>query len=301
MMNAPIHFLNRYTGEVEEESVYGGEFLRFAYGNPLGRLTLHALIKRALFSRWYGWRMNRPASRERVQPFIAKYGLDPAEFETAPDGFGTFNEFFYRKLKPSARPVDPDPDAAVFPADGRHFGFPDVSLIEGVFVKGEVLDLKALLGDDDLANQYARGSIVLSRLCPVDYHRFHFPVGGKVSEPILLNGPLYSVNPIALRRNIQILARNRRWLSRVDSAIFGTVLTLEIGATCVGATRYTVPGGAAVAKGDEKGYFLFGGSSMVTLFEPGRVRLAEDLTGASGRGMELYARFGDRMAQRLSG
>ena len=75
--------------------------------------------------------MNRPASAKRVLPFVRNYGLNAAEFAEAPESFKSFNEFFYRKLKPAARPIDPDPAAAVFPADGRHLGFEDFSKVEG--------------------------------------------------------------------------------------------------------------------------------------------------------------------------
>ncbi|MFM7101363.1 MAG: phosphatidylserine decarboxylase, partial [Verrucomicrobiota bacterium] len=206
----PVQFFNRSTGAVETERIYGEAYLRWVYGNPLGRLALHALVKRALFSRWYGWRMDRPASRARVAPFIREYGLDIAEFADPPESFRTFNEFFYRRLKPSARPVAAGDDVAVFPADGRHLAVPDVTLATAVYVKGQRLDLAELLGDAELAREFTGGSLILSRLCPVDYHRFHFPVAGTAGAPVLLPGFLYSVNPIALRQNLRHLAANRR-------------------------------------------------------------------------------------------
>jgi len=183
----------------------------------------------------------------------------------------------------------------VFPADGRHLGFSDASKIEGVFVKGQRFDLERLLGQASLAARYARGTLVLSRLCPVDYHRFHFPVAGNPSPTTLLNGPLYSVNPIALRRNLSYLWENRRTLTTLETEKFGTVLLLEIGATNVGSIVQTYRPGRAVVKGEEKGYFRFGGSSTLLLFEPGRVRLADDLVAQSQNRCELYAHVGDRL------
>lgn len=290
-----IKFYNRYTKRVEQEQVYGAAWMRWTYCNPFGRLALEALVKRPLFSRWYGWRMNRSVSRRKVLPFIRTYGLDVNEFADAPESFRSFNEFFYRRLKPNARPIDPDPNAVVFPADGRHLGFPDASKIDGVFVKGQRFDLGELLGDAQLAAKYANGSLVLSRLCPVDYHRFHFPLAGKPSETKLLNGPLYSVNPIALRRNLSYLWENRRTLTTLETEKFGTVLLLEIGATNVGSIVQTYQPGKIVAKGDEKGYFRFGGSSTLLLFEPNRIQLSDDLVEQSRNQCELYARVGDRL------
>jgi phosphatidylserine decarboxylase len=290
-----VKFFNRYTGRVEQEQVYGAAWLRWTYGNPFGRLALEAFVKRPFFSRWYGWRMDRSVSREKVLPFIRNFGLDVNEFADPPDSFRTFNEFFFRRLKPSARQVDGEPDAVVFPADGRHLGFADASQIDGVFVKGQRFDLARLLGNAELARRYACGTVVLSRLCPVDYHRFHFPLAGRPSEATPLNGPLYSVNPIALRRNLGYLWENRRALTTLATEKLGQVLMLEIGATNVGSIEQTYRPGTPVAKGVEKGYFRFGGSSTLLLFEPGRVRLAEDLVEQSRHRRELYARTGDRL------
>lgn len=290
-----IEFFNRYTGRMEREKVYGAAWMRWTYANPFGRLALETIVKRPFFSRWYGWRMDRPASRRKILPFIQTFGLDVGEFADPPGSFRSFNEFFSRRLKAGARPVDADPDAVVFPADGRHLGYPDASQIEGVFVKGQRFDLARLLGDDGLAARYAKGSLVLSRLCPVDYHRFHFPAAGRVSASALLNGLLYSVNPIALRRNLAYLWQNRRTLATLEAGRFGTILILEIGATNVGSIVQTYRPDSQVAKGDEKGCFRFGASSTLLLFEPGRVRLADDLVRHSRNRNELYARVGDRM------
>ena len=291
----PIRYFNRHTGVIETEQVYGESFLRWAYGNPLGGVALAALIKRPVFSRWYGRRMNTPASAARIAPFIARYGLDPAEFADPAESFASFNEFFYRKLKPAARPIDADEASVVFPADGRHLGFERASDISSVFVKGQRFDLPELLGDAGLAARYAAGTLVLSRLCPVDYHRFHFPVAGIPGETRTIEGPLFSVSPIALRQHLSYLWTNKRTLTHLTTQRFGTVLLLEIGATCVGTIAQTFQANSPVAKGDEKGYFAFGGSSTITLFEPGAVRLEADLREQSARQTELYARIGSRL------
>jgi phosphatidylserine decarboxylase len=241
--------------------------------------------------------MDRPNSRSRVAPFIEKFKLKAEEFAETPECYKTFNEFFYRKLKPEARPIAKDPNAAVFPADARHLGFQNISKIEGIFVKGAVFDLATLLQDSARAKRYQEGAIVLSRLCPVDYHRFHFPVSGVAGMPRLIDGPLFSVNPIALKQNIRIFTSNKRAITEIDSAEFGKVLMLEVGATCVGSFEYTYKAGP-VEKGAEKGYFKFGGSSTITIFEPGRITLAADLLEKSKSGMELYAKIGDVMGAR---
>ncbi|MDB4749633.1 archaetidylserine decarboxylase [Rubripirellula sp.] len=292
-----IVYYDRYRAEECLEKVYGDKFLRWTYGTLGGRIALTSIVKRAWFSHWYGWRMDQAKSAEKILPFIKEYELDPSEFRRPTAEFKNFNEFFYRQLKPEARPIDSGSESVVFPADGRHLCIPDISQSEGLFVKGETFSLTELLGDAQLAERYASGSLVLSRLCPVDYHRFHFPVAGVPGESQLLNGPLFSVNPIALVQNIQILARNKRCLTRLKTEHFGEVLSLEIGATCVGGICQTYSGQTDVLKGSEKGYFKFGGSSTMTIFEPGRVRFEEDLLHNSQQHRELYARVGDRMGQ----
>ena len=290
-----ILYYDRYREEVCSEKVYGDRSLRWTYGTPAGRIALHLLVKRALFSHWYGWSMDRPGTRWKIEPFIEKFELDASEFALQADAFKNFNEFFFRKLKSEARPISSKFSSICFPADGRHLCVPDLSNCDGLFVKGEMFDLKTLIGDHELARRYENGSLLLSRLCPTDYHRFHFPIDGVPASARLLNGHLFSVNPIALCQNIQILATNKRVLTKFVTESCGTVLIMEIGATCVGGICQTYEPDAAVAKGDEKGYFRFGGSSTIVIFEPGRVVFDEDLVEHSSQHRELYARMGDAM------
>ncbi|AHF93347.1 phosphatidylserine decarboxylase [Opitutaceae bacterium TAV5] len=297
-MATPIRYYDRYTRQTETEQVYGEKWLRWTYETLPGRFTAEVLLKRSLFSRWYGWRMNRRISAWKVLPFIIDYGLDVDDFARRPLEFRTFNEFFYRALKPSARPIAAGGDVAVFPADGRHLVFPDVDKADGFYVKGARFTLAALLGDDVLAREFAGGAMVISRLCPVDYHRFHFPVSGTPGEPRLINGFLYSVSPIALRRRIGCLVENKRMVTLVEPAPdspFGRVAVLEVGATCVGTIRNSFLPGRPVAKGAEKGFFTFGGSCVITLFPRGRIRFDDDLVEQSARFVETYARMGDRL------
>ena len=244
--------------------------------------------------------MDRPQSRERVVPFVEQYGLDPKEYVEPEGGFASFNDFFYRKLTPEARPIADGDAAVVFPADGRHFGYQDVSQMKGFYVKGRRFDFGRLLGSAEMAERYAKGSLVFSRLCPVDYHRFHFPVSGTPGEARLFPGPLFSVNPVALRQQIAYLWQNKRTLTEIETVDCGRVLFLDVGATCVGSMVQTYTPGSAVQKGNEKGYFRFGGSTTVLVFEPGKVQLDADLLEWTEKGTELYAHMGDSLGKILS-
>ncbi len=287
----PIKYLNRETGQIETEQVYGEGFLRWAYGNPLGKIALHSFVKRPFFSKWYGKRMDQPKTAAKIAPFLKTYGLSAGDFEKKSTDFSSFNDFFYRKLKTGARPLADAP--ILFPADGRHLGFPNASEISSVFIKGQKFDLPALLGDAQLAEQYQDGPLLLSRLCPVDYHRFHFPCAGTPGETRLINGPLFSVSPLALRQRLSYLWENKRTITPLVTENYGTILCMEIGATCVGSIQQTFTPGQSVEKGEEKGYFAFGGSSTLLLFQPGSVTLAPDLIESSQNMIELYAKVGN--------
>jgi phosphatidylserine decarboxylase len=297
-----IQFYNRYTQSLQTEDVYGEAWLRFAYENPAGRLMVWALAKRKLFSAYFGWRMNWKYSAHKVLPFIVKYDLDVDEFAKKAYDYSTFNEFFSRALKKGVRPIAEGDDVAVFPADGRHLVFPNVDTAEGFYVKGAKFSLAELFGEQDLpqeqqvlSKKYAGGAMVISRLCPVDYHRFHFPCAGVPGEPRLINGVLYSVSPIALRRNIQYLVQNKRMLTELETPAFGSVACFEVGATNVGSIVHTFVSGREVKKGYEKGLFKFGGSCVITVFRAGAMRFDTDLVEQSRNCVETYARMGDRM------
>lgn len=295
----PIQFYNRLTQRLETEAVYGEGPLRFVYENALGKVALHGLVKRAVFSDWYGRQMDAPKSVSKILPFIQQYGVDVEEFAEPVESYGSFNDFFYRKLKPEARPVVEETSAVALPADGRHFVIPDVSVGPDFFVKGIRFNLLALLRDDALAAKYEGGSVLISRLCPTDYHRFHFPCDGTPDAPRLINGPLYSVSPIAFMKRPSLFWENKRYVTRLATRDYGEVTLLEVGATCVGTVVHTAVPLVPVHKGDEKGYFRFGGSCFITLFERGKIRFCADLVENSAVGREVYAHVGDVAAWRV--
>ena len=298
MAETSVVFFHRQRRELVEEQVPGEAWLRWLYSSsPSGRVALHLLVKRAFFSAWYGRKMDKPKSVRHVLPFIADHDIDVDEFTKSAFAYKTFNEFFYRQLKDTARPIHADAAGAILPADGRHLVFPDVDKADGFYVKGERFDLDELLGGELLAQQFAGGSMVISRLAPVDYHRFHFPCAGLPARASAISGPLFSVNPIALRRNVRYLVQNKRMITLLDSERFGTVAMVEVGATMVGGIRQTYSGGLKVRKGDEKGLFKFGGSCVITVFQKGRIVFDSDLVEQSNRFTETYAKMGERLGQ----
>lgn len=301
----PIVYIDRATGEHKTEEVYGASALRLLYGDGLadrtfGRAIREVVASLSICSAVYGWWQKQPWTKSKIRPFVEKYGVDTSEFLEPVDSFASFNDFFVRKLKPEARPVAEGTATAVIPADGRYYFYQELSTAPLLDVKGQCLDLPTLLGDSSLAQAYAKGSLVMARLCPTDYHRFHFPVDCTPSPVRLINGALYSVNPIAIKQNLAIFSQNKRMFSMLQSETFGDVLCIEVGATNVGSIHQTYLSGYKQSKGLEKGYFSFGGSAMLLLFAPERIQFDADLLAATQAGVEIRCLMGQSMGQARS-
>ena len=298
----PIDFINRLTQQKEREAVFGEAAIRLLYGQGwlatlIGRPLRCLASKYSLFSRMVGWWQQRSWTKAQIKPFIETYQIDVAEFLDPVEGFSCFNDFFIRKLKPTVRPIADGGDdrIAVIPADGRYLLYPQLATTQLVDVKGRRLNLTELLGDQALGRRYEQGSLVMARLCPTDYHRFHFPITCVPTSSRLINGALYSVNPIAIKQNIRIFSENKRMITKLYSPLFGDVLCIEVGATTVGSIHQTYAPDCRQEKGAEKGFFSFGGSSMLLLFLPGSIAFDEDLLQAMDHGLEIRCLMGQRL------
>lgn len=292
-----MEYFNRYTQELEKEKIPGESCLKLLYTTFPGKMLLHLILKRSFVSKLFGRFMNLKISKRKIRPFAKKYAIDLNLFEKEPCEYKCFNDFFYRKFKPNVRPICSEKNAVCFPTDGRHLGFQNIDETQSFELKGQKFNLVKLLKDEFLAKQFYGGTCVISRLSPTDYHRFHFPCDGIPQTSYCINGALYSVSPIALKKNFRILGENKRWLTHFYSEKFGHIVIIEIGATCVGSVVQTYVAGDAVKKGEEKGYFSLGGSTVVTLFEHDKIVLSEDLKFFTQRGIELYAHMGDILGE----
>ncbi len=290
--NPPIRYIDRGTHELKTEKVAGEKWLVWLYNNPVGELTLHALVKRKFVSSIYGYLMDRPSSADRIARFVKAYDIDMSIARK--QHFKTFNDFFIRKLKKSARPIDMDPSAVTSPADGKVLAYQNISN-QDFFVKGYRFNLESFLKSRELAQKYRDGSVMIFRLCPADYHRFHFPVNGVTANRIKIDGDYFSVSPIALRRMVEIFCQNKREYVRISTKNFGDIIMAEVGATMVGCIVQTYKGNTAW-KGQEKGYFKFGGSSIVLIFEKGRIQIDEDLLQNTERHFETSIHVGEHVA-----
>lgn len=280
----------------EEENVPAEKSLRFLYGGSCGKVALEVLVARAAFSKLCGLWADSKISRGAIAKFIAANSINTDEMLLPPEKFATFNEFFTRALKPDARPVgDPEnPRAVSFPADGRHLLVRNISKATQFYAKGQKFDLARFLGDEKLAKRFEGGDMLISRLSPLDYHRFHYPISGEIVARRKIKGKLYSVSPIALAKNLSIFWENRRVLNLLESDI-GLCAYVEIGATNVGSIINFDKVGTKVKRGDEAGMFKFGGSCVATIFESGaKIDWNEELAEKSAQGIECYARVCER-------
>ncbi|HSX03929.1 MAG TPA: archaetidylserine decarboxylase [Rhabdochlamydiaceae bacterium] len=299
-----IRYIDRITKKEEIEKVYGRFFIEFLYGsNLIFRFFAYFLVRLIcqipFFSRLYGQIQKSSYSKKKIKPFIEEYHVDATEFLEPIESFGSFNDFFIRKLKASVRPMNEDLDTAVLPADARYLAFSNIHNSEGYLIKGKKFSIEKLIGDATVAHKYHFGSMVFARLCPVDYHRFHFPCNCTPSKPRLINGALFSVNPLALKKNIDIVTENKRMITELYTKNFGTVLYIEVGATYVGSIHQTYTPEQHYAKGEEKGYFEFGGSMLILIFPPFSIELDQDLLAATQRGIEVRGLLGQSLGRAL--
>jgi phosphatidylserine decarboxylase len=293
-MARTIPYRDRESGELLVERVFGDGALDFLYGHPVGRaLTDHVLTSRTA-NRLYGLRQRAGGSRARIPAFVSDLGIDPGEAEKPLDAYASLDDFFTRRLKPEARPIDPDPAHLVSPADGRALAWAHLDGAS-LAVKGSRLSLRALVADDALAAELGDPCAVVVRLAPADYHRFHFPADGTAAAPRAVGSRLHSVHPIALEAGAPSFA-NHRVVTRFDSDAFGLLVLVDVGALLVGTIVESYRPGRVV-RGAEKGYFRFGGSTVVLLAQASRVLLDDDLLAATRDGVESRVRMGTRIAR----
>ena len=272
------------------ESLTGQErCLRFLYGCVPGRVLLR-LLRARWVSQTVGAYMNSPLSAGRAKRTARAWKVDPSRFEG--DIFRSYNAFFTRKRKEPFSPADGSEDALLSPADSR---LTIVPLREGTAfpVKQAPYTAAQLLGDTAEArreaHRYENGYAFVFRLSVEDYHRYSYPDDGKELKHYFLRGTLHTVNPIALEK-LPVFHRNCREVTLLDCKRFGRIAFVEVGAMLVGKIVNRHP--KEFSRGEEKGYFEFGGSTVVLLIEPGKILPEKDLLRNSLAGKETYVRLG---------
>ncbi|KAI7854427.1 phosphatidylserine decarboxylase-domain-containing protein [Circinella umbellata] len=293
--NANIIVQDRRTGQLIEErmSVYVRLGMRLIYkGMKTGiqSKTAQRVLTNMTFKQ--GRRYDSLHSVREIQPFIKFHNLDMSEILDPIDSFKTFNEFFYRKLKPEARPCEypDDPSVIVSPADCRMMAFATIDDATRLWIKGMEFSVEKLLDDPVQAEAFQGGSLAIFRLAPQDYHRFHSPVDGTITDIKYISGQYYTVNPMAIRTTLDVYGENARSVVSMETEAFGKVAVVLIGAMMVGSIVLTPHAGDYLARTDELGYFAFGGSTIVVLWEKGAVTFDRDLLENSEKTLETLVR-----------
>ncbi len=291
-----ILLYNRASGVIESEQVVQRRIMELLYGTVWGRWVADGLVSRSVFSRLYGRQYYHPRSCRQIPRLVDHFNIDMDEVLVPEQGFQSFNDFFIRRLKPGARPIDPSPNCVIAPAESRLKVIP-LNRETRLEIKGARLTLSRLLGNRPVAPSFANGLCLQFRLAPSDYHRFGYIDSGEQGPIQSVAGRLYSVSPIALRHRPGIWGRNFRQWCLIKTRTLGTIMDIDVGATMVGSIKQHLPQGGPCARGEEKGYFQLGGSTVLVVISSGRVQIDDDIWRHSRQGIETLVRFRETIGQ----
>ena len=304
------YVVDRATGKktFEPMSIYVRVGMHLLYYGSQQENVLHWRRTQALLreqSLKMGREYDSPASRKHIGPFIRSFGLQGTLHELVePDArkYATFNEFFAREIKPSARPIaEPESEHVVSSAaDCRITCYPTVDLATRYWIKGFGFTMAKLLDSADQAQEFEGGAIVIQRLAPQDYHRWHAPVDGRVVSVDSIPGTYYTVNPQAINEEgtLDVFCENQRSVMVLQRPSGALVAVVAIGAMLVGSIKYVdgVDVGVDVKRGQCLGAFRYGGSTVICLYQKGDVTLDADLVRNSCElKCETYVKVGWRV------
>ncbi len=294
-----VKYYNRQLKKYEIEQVAGDAYLKWTYSSPIGMTFLDLLIKKKIFSKLYGYFSDSSASKKKIASFIKDFNIDMSHCENNISDFKCFNDFFTRKLVPSARPIDITNESLVSPGDGRIFAYENIDLNNIMQIKGYSYTLSDLIHNSKISKSFLGGTCIILRLCPTDYHRFHFVDNGTCTPSTEIKGDYYSVNPVALKKIPDIFFKNKREWCTFHSENFGDILHVEVGATCVGSIFQTYTPNKHVKKGTEKGYFKFGGSTTILFFQKGKIVIDKDILKQTNSGYESKVLMGEKIGKKF--
>jgi len=247
--------------------------------------------------------MELPSSKRSIAPFVRAYKVNTSECELNVNEYRTFNDFFARRLKTGARPIAAldDPNILTCPADCRLLVFPSLSSSHHFWLKGEELTIGDLFGDSfqHLVHHFHDPALVIARLAPSDYHRWHTPMRCRMDQRASLHGTYYSVSPSAVRR-VNVYGKNKRELCLLHSCEFGPCVLVAVGASMVSSIHISAPSDRVLDKGEEHGHFRFGGSTVLLLYQRDRVQFDNDLIANSLEPIETVVRMGERIGCAVS-
>ena len=264
--------------------------LSILYGTVIGRMMLKPLTAPCI-SKIAGKLLSTKASCALIKPFIKSNNIDMSQFVS--ESYGSYNDFFSRRIRPEARPVDMDESHLISPADSKLTAI-KIGGDTCFAIKNTWYTVSSLLKNDKLAEKYKGGYLLIFRLCVDDYHRYCYVADGEKDENVFIQGVLHTVNPIA-NDFYPIYKENSREYTTLHTNSFGDITIMEVGALLVGKI-VNHHGKASVKRGQEKGYFQFGGSTAVLLVEKDKIILDKDIEENSLANIETIVKFGEKVA-----
>ncbi len=294
-----IKYYDRKSKKYEDENVAGKGAISLIYSNPVGNNILPRLASKKALTDFYGKCCDLGFSKIYIKKFVKKFDIDMNQYEKKVSDFSSFNDFFYRKLSADSRPVNNSTTEFISPCDGKLLAIEDIDDDSSFRVKGFKYSVSDLIQDDKLSKLYKHGTCLIFRLCPTDYHRFHFIDSGICSPSKFIKGRYYSVNPVALKNIDRVFTENKREYSILKSDHFDDIIYVEVGATFVGSIIQSYKPSLRVKKGQEKGYFKFGGSTVILLLKSGIVNLDEDIRTQSKLGIETSVYMNEKIGVRI--
>ena len=279
-------------GNVIPATAMPDRLMRFMYARALGKPVLWLSVRRNS-SRLVGTYMNSPFSKRKVKKAVKKYGINLNEYEK--QEFRSYNDFFTRKIKPSCRPIDKDPTHLIAPCDSKLRAF-SITAAKDFIIKDAPYTVCELLGGDPACEEYIGGYCLIFRLSVDDYHRYCYIDNGSRNGYRKIKGVLYTVSHVD-GKNRNYFKRNTRVYTTLHTENFGDVIHVEVGATLVGRIRNRTA--TEFNRGDEKGYFEFGGSTIVLLIKKGVVELDEDIIRNSQNGHETAVKLGMKIGEKI--
>ncbi len=267
--------------------------IRFLYGTALGRMCLKALVRPG-FSQHMAKLLNASVSRVLIRPYIRRHHILMDGYERK--NYRCFNDFFTRRRKQEALRIDMEPSHLISPCDSLLTAYP-ITQDRRFTIKRCTYSLEELLRDRLLAQRYTGGLCLIFRLTPHHYHRYCYIDDGRKGENFSVPGVLHSVRPMCCGTE-PVYVQNQREYTVMDTVHFGKVIQVEVGALMVGRIR-NAQGPGRIVRGQEKGYFEFGGSTIILLLEPGVVKLEEQILRRTARGQEYPVRQGQQIGQAL--
>lgn len=264
--------------------------LEFLYHTVPGRLCLKVLTAPAI-SRSCGRFLDSPVSSRLISPFAKKNQIHLDDYLL--DDVHSFNDFFSRKIRPVLRPVDMDPSHLAAPCDGL-LSVWKIQRDTVLPVKQSHYTISSLLRDSRLAARYEDGYCFVFRLCVNHYHRYSYVDSGRKSPTRRIEGVLHTVRPVALRE-FPVFTENSREYTLIQSPALGTLLQMEVGAMLVGRI-VNHDDACLVHRGQEKGFFQYGGSTIIVLAEKNAVSVRHDLLKHSKMGVETPVKMGEYIA-----